>query len=175
MQNLRNEALLRVVSEKLQKQQQQQSSSSLVNTNSVNHPISSRYILNFASQTDNPDEVIRRLHRRRQFELSLPLVTVTPITILCFRSGAFSMMPTGDAFGRPILFIRPSKIPPVARTALITSTKEAEVVALMLLEYLSHVSMKKQTHHYHTTSSHAHDGGNKVNGSSNKNGGWCLF
>lgn len=141
MQGLRDEALLRIVCERL---------------GTLPHELprsATSYMMRFAHATDdNPDEVVRRLHRRRQFELSLPLVTATPATVLCLRSGAFTIWRTGDAFSRPILFVRPSLIPDAVRgnwQTTVDGVSELEVLALMLLEYLSYFAAK------HTTSAAA--------------------
>lgn len=82
----------------------------------------------------NIDEAIEKLRRRREFERSLPALTVSPGFVRALRSGALSVIGV-DMLRRPVLYIRWSLLRAAA------DPEELEKLAIVLLEYMQHLAM----------------------------------
>ncbi|TPP54049.1 CRAL/TRIO domain family protein [Leishmania donovani] len=76
------------------------------------------------------EDAVAKLRRRRIFERTLPMISVTPTTVAALRSGAFHLL-DHDLEGRPVLYIN------VATFTLPTlELDEAQRLLVILLEFM---------------------------------------
>ncbi|AIN98392.1 hypothetical protein LPMP_220990 [Leishmania panamensis] len=89
------------------------------------------YLLRYLrSKGLNIDDAVAKLRRRRAFEQTLPMISITPITVAALRSGAFYLL-NRDLEGRPVLYIN------VAAFTLPTlELDEAQRILVIISEFM---------------------------------------
>lgn len=98
-------------------------------------PVVDVFLLRFMRNKKlNIEETMEKLRRRREFEASLPAISITPTCVKALRSGAFHLIGV-DVMRRPVLYVRLH----VFRT--VTDVEEMEKLAIVLLEYMQSVAM----------------------------------
>ncbi|GET88578.1 hypothetical protein, conserved [Leishmania tarentolae] len=89
------------------------------------------YLLRYLrSKNFSIEDAIAKLRRRRVFERTLPMISVTPTTVAALRSGAFHLLDR-DLEGRPVLYINMATI-----TLPTLELDEAQRLLVILLEFM---------------------------------------
>ncbi|KAG5504983.1 hypothetical protein JKF63_04430 [Porcisia hertigi] len=89
------------------------------------------YLLRYLrSKHLNVEEAVVKLRRRRLFESTLPMITVTPTTVAALRKDLFHLLDR-DLEGRPVLYINAA-----APTLLTIEMDEAQRLLIVLLEFM---------------------------------------